>query len=106
MKSEFLQVLAKDGTINEPALSIPQIGKVLQPLQAQVQDSIQRQQTLVSDIQEAHQQFAGASGSSSTSRDGLLSELATAYDSFIELQNNLKEGTKFYNDLTQVIRYI
>lgn len=32
----------------------------------------------------------------------MMCELAAAHDAFRDLQNNLKEGTKFYNDLTQV----
>lgn len=33
----------------------------------------------------------------------MMCQLAAAHDAFRDLQNNLKEGTKFYNDLTQVI---
>lgn len=32
-----------------------------------------------------------------------MCQLAGAHDAFRELLNNLQEGTKFYNDLTQVI---
>lgn len=103
MKDEFLQALAQDGAINEPALSVAQIGKTLSPLQNQVKESIERQQTLVSDIQAAHAQFSSESGVGTGSRETLFVQLAASYDSFTELQNNLKEGTKFYNDLTQLL---
>lgn len=103
IKEKFLAALAEDGAINEPAVSLAEIGKTLSPLQQQVQDSIQRQQTLLTDVQEAHSAFMAETGSSSGSRETLFCELAASYDSFIELQNNLKEGTKFYNDLTQLL---
>ncbi|XP_075147952.1 programmed cell death 6-interacting protein-like protein AliX [Haematobia irritans] len=103
MKNEFLEALRKDGAIDEPALSLKRIGETLQPLQQQIKDSVERQKALVSDIQIAHSEFVSETGSSSTSRDTLCQELATAYDSFIELLGNLKEGTKFYNDLTELL---
>lgn len=104
MKDEFLQALAKDGAIDEPALSVGKIGKTLNPLQTQVKDSVEQQSSLIQDIQTTQKDFVSETGAGTGSRDTFLSELASAYDSFIELQNNLREGTKFYNDLTQVIR--
>lgn len=32
----------------------------------------------------------------------MMCQLAAAHDAFKDIQNNLKEGTKFYNDLIQV----
>uniref|UniRef100_A0A1A9VGV1 BRO1 domain-containing protein n=1 Tax=Glossina austeni TaxID=7395 RepID=A0A1A9VGV1_GLOAU len=90
-----------DGVVDEPALSLVHIGQVLSPLQAQVKESIERQQSLVSDVQVAHSEFVSETGTSGNARDKLCEELATAYDSFIELLGNLKEETKFYNDLTE-----
>ena len=104
MKDQFLHALAQDGAINEPALSVAQIGKQLGPLQNQVQESVQHQQTLITDIQQAHREFSAETGNTGGgSRENLFSELAAAYDNFIELQSNLIEGTKFYNDLTQLL---
>lgn len=54
-------------------------------------------------LQTAHKQFVQQSRSHQPSgRDALLKEMASAYDAFMELKNHLKEGSKFYNDLTQV----
>lgn len=104
MKDQFMAALAQDGAINEPAISVPEIGKRLQPLQAQVQDSVRRQEEMVKEIQAANAQFTAEKGGSATSsRETLLSQLATAFDIFMELQSNLKEGTKFYSDLTQLL---
>jgi len=36
-------------------------------------------------------------------REALFKDLAAGYDVFNELQIHLVEGTKFYNDLTEVI---
>lgn len=102
MKNEFLEALSNDGAINEPALSVSGIGKVLGPMQNHVKESLERQEALVNDIQSAHKSFVSETGAGSGSRDEFYTELAQAYASFIELDNNLKEGTKFYNDLTQV----
>lgn len=41
--------------------------------------------------------------SSGGQREVLFKDLASGYDVFNDLQNNLIEGTKFYNDLTEVI---
>lgn len=102
MKDQFLQALAQDGAINEPVLSVTHIGKTLGPLQTQVADSIARQASLINEIQVTHKDFSAETGAGTNSRDKFLSELAASFDNFVELQNNLNEGTKFYNDLTQV----
>ena len=60
------------------------------------------QETLVSDIQKAHTEFS-QSGNSESEREVLLKKLASSYDAFMQLNDNLQEGTKFYNDLTQLL---
>lgn len=102
MKDQFLNALAQDGAI-DPNQTISHVGKTLSPLQKQVADSIGRQQSLIQDIQDAHSAFTAEAGSGSNQRDQMLSQLASAYDIFTELQHNLKEGTKFYSDLTQLL---
>ena len=102
MKDQFLRALAQDGAI-DPNTVVSYVGRSLNPLQKQVADSVSRQISLIQDIQQAHQQFNAECGSGSNQRDQILSQLASAYDIFTELQHNLKEGTKFYNDLTQLL---
>ncbi|XP_062544866.1 programmed cell death 6-interacting protein isoform X2 [Armigeres subalbatus] len=103
LKEQFLAALAADGAINEPALSLAEIGRTIAPLQTQVQDNLSRQEALIQDIKKAQQEFAAESGSSNQSSDNMLTQLATAYDVFSELQHNLQDGAKFYNDLTQLL---
>lgn len=50
MKTTFLSALAKDGGIDEPNLSVENIGKTYGPLQKQVRDSA-RQEQLIAEIQ-------------------------------------------------------
>lgn len=51
IKVTFLSALAKDGAIDEPNISVENLGKCYGPLQKQVRDSIARQETLVARIQ-------------------------------------------------------
>ncbi|XP_026475185.1 programmed cell death 6-interacting protein [Ctenocephalides felis] len=103
MKNAFLRALAEDGTINEPAMSMQNLGQIMTPLQEQVKDSVSKQEQLIKDIQEAHAQFTNETGAGTNSRDVKMKQLAAAYDAFTELENNLKEGTTFYNNLTQLL---
>lgn len=102
MKDQFLQALAQDGAI-DPSIVVSHVGKALTPLQKQVTDSINRQQAIISDIQETHTTFTHECGTGTNQRDQILTQLASAYDQFMELQHNLKEGSKFYSDLTQLL---
>ncbi|XP_044731295.1 programmed cell death 6-interacting protein isoform X2 [Chrysoperla carnea] len=103
MKTKFLHALAQDGGVNETALSVESLGQLYGPLQKQVKASLAKQETLVSEIQAANTQFIRENGAGSSSRDTKMKELAAAHDAFIELKNNLKEGTTFYNNLTQLL---
>lgn len=103
MRDQFLAALAQDGAINEPALSVPGIGRALEPLRQAALTSIAEQEQLIAEVQQAHAAFTAANGSASGSREAFLSELATAHNYFVELQDNLKEGIKFYNNLTELL---
>lgn len=104
LKTPFLSALAQDGAINEPAISVELLGKAFTPLEQQVKDSLESQEGLVAAIQQNSDEYFGRKPGSDTlsRRDQVMRQLAEGYDAFTDLQNNLKEGTKFYNDLTQV----
>ncbi|XP_012269159.2 programmed cell death 6-interacting protein [Athalia rosae] len=103
MKATFLSALSEDGAIDEPNMSVENIGQLYGPLQKQVRDSIAHQESLVSHIQSHHAAFINEHTGAGSSREAMLCQLASAYDAFKELENNLREGAKFYNDLTQLL---
>ncbi|XP_024083246.1 programmed cell death 6-interacting protein [Cimex lectularius] len=104
LKDVFLASLADQGHINEPAVSTETLGKAYGPLQQNVKDSINKQQTLLQQIQETNTEFTaerGRDGTIKTEREEMLKELANAHDTFDELEKLLAEGMKFYNDMTE-----
>ncbi|KAK3913615.1 Programmed cell death 6-interacting protein [Frankliniella fusca] len=106
MKSTFLSALAQDGAINEAAISTESLGRAFGPLQQQVKESLLKQERVVAEIQTQHSDFIrerSANGGASAQREQMLMNLAAAHDAYMELQSNLKEGAKFYNDLTQLL---
>ena len=66
-------------------------------------DSVTRQEQLIVRIQESHERLQAESGAAGGERERLLKMVASSYDIFSELTDNLREGTKFYNDLTQLL---
>lgn len=50
MKDTFLSALAQDGAINEPAISFENLGKTYGPLQKQVNESVEKQGSLLERI--------------------------------------------------------
>ncbi|MGH0119340.1 UNVERIFIED_CONTAM: hypothetical protein FKN15_002143 [Acipenser sinensis] len=53
----------------------------------------------------SHQEFSTMkqSNADANQREEMLKKLAAAHDSYVELSNNLREGTKFYNELTEIL---
>lgn len=102
MKSVFLSAAAT-GSLNEPLLSTQALDRAFSPLQAQVSESISQQEQLIAQIQELYQPFIQERGGAGSDRETALKSLAQAHDAYMELKGNLEEGTKFYNDLTQLL---
>ena len=71
----------------------------------QVDDSLKRQEGILKNMTEANEKFTSEKGGKDdgNARDEMLKKLAAAHDAFFELQKHLQEGTKFYNDLTQLL---
>ena len=47
--------------------------------------------------------FSSAGVDGKSAREELLKQWAAGHDAFFEIKGNLQEGTKFYNDLTQLL---
>ncbi|ELT89341.1 hypothetical protein CAPTEDRAFT_127570 [Capitella teleta] len=106
MTSQLLSALGQDGALsNGEVLSAQQLDAIFSPLRKQVTESIQRQEQILANVQTANTEFtqARSQNQAATSREQKLKDLAAAFDSFCELKHNLEEGTKFYNDLTQLL---
>uniref|UniRef100_A0A6Q2YWL2 BRO1 domain-containing protein n=1 Tax=Esox lucius TaxID=8010 RepID=A0A6Q2YWL2_ESOLU len=105
MSTCFLTALAQDGAINEEALSVSQLDQLYGSYTQRVQASLRAQEGLLGNVQASHQEFSSLkqSNSEANDREEVLKKLASAHDSYVEITSNLKEGTKFYNDLTEIL---
>ncbi len=105
MKNVFLNTHAQEGVINEQDLSNQALERAFGALTQQVNESLKRQENTLKEMMESNEKFVKekGGGSSQDARDEMLKKLAAAHDAFFELQKHLQEGTKFYNDLTQLL---
>ncbi|XP_061598567.1 programmed cell death 6-interacting protein isoform X1 [Cololabis saira] len=105
MSSTFLTALAQDGAISEEQLSLSHLDKLYGSYNQRVQATIRTQEELLGQVQTSHQEFSSLkqSNTESNQREDILKKLASAHDSYVEISNNLREGTKFYNDLTEIL---
>ncbi|CAG4946407.1 unnamed protein product [Colias eurytheme] len=102
LRERFLAALAADGALDEPALSAAALGAALAPLQRRAAASLAAQERLAAELQAAHARLVAQRGGAS-GRDAALGKLCAAHDAYQDLTGNLREGVKFYNDLTQLL---
>uniref|UniRef100_A0A8C5MN58 BRO1 domain-containing protein n=1 Tax=Leptobrachium leishanense TaxID=445787 RepID=A0A8C5MN58_9ANUR len=105
MTPKFLAALAQDGAINEEALSVTELDSIYGSYTHKVQENLKKQEDLINNIQDSYQDFSKMKQSNSEAnlREEVLKKLAVGHDHYIELVANLREGTKFYNDLTEIL---
>jgi programmed cell death 6-interacting protein len=106
IKTKFIDTVNNEGSMDDSAIIAESLGNVFGPLQKEARDSKDRQETLVKEIRAVNEDFVelkGGSQSSASERDAFFSRLAAAHDAFNDLLRHLQEGTKFYNDLTQLL---
>ncbi|KAL6099845.1 pdcd6ip [Pungitius sinensis] len=105
MSTSFLTALSQDGAINEEQLSLSQLDKLYGAYNQRVQATLRTQEELLGQVQTSHQEFSSLkqSNTEANQREEVLKKLASAHDSYVEISNNLREGTKFYNDLTEIL---
>jgi len=105
MNIEFCQALQEHGVINAEEMSQDKLENAFAELVSQINDSADRQESVLANLQRCSQEFSmlKKSGAAEEERQKVLTQINTAYDSFRELCSNLEEGTKFYNDLTNYL---
>lgn len=105
MTTKFLTSLAQDGAINEEAVSVTELDRMYGSYTHKVQENLKKQEELINNIQVSYQEFSKMKQSNGEAnlREEVLKKLAVGHDNYIELVGNLKEGTKFYNDLTEIL---
>lgn len=93
------------GNLNEAEMSQETLNRAFGPLINQVEDSLKRQENILKEMSQFNEKFTQEKGGNpgENGRDEMLKKLAAAHDAFFELQKHLQEGTKFYNDLTQLL---
>lgn len=105
MAPKFLQALSAEGFLDCEKISNQGLEENYGALEKEVDENIQCQENILAKIQDANQRFVAAKKDSgaASQRETMLKDLAQAHDAFMELVANLKEGTKFYNDLTDIV---
>jgi len=107
MSEKFSMALAKDGFVDEETISTEALNELLQPVDTQIKEQEDSQDTVTRNLERVAEQVNGSKGGNNSAADiqrtqhmGLLVQADSA---FKELSKHLNEGTKFYGDLTQLL---
>ncbi|CAF1338613.1 unnamed protein product [Adineta steineri] len=105
VRARLIAAFQQGNHSDENSVVVHEIESLYTPLRQQVNESVSKQEQLVENIRRAHQQFQTEKqgNASSEIREEMMKNLARAYDAFQELLSNLREGIKFYNDLTPLL---
>lgn len=105
MTSTFLKAMAESGALSDDQISITKLNEIYGPIRETISNSVRKQESVMGEVQVANTQFCQEKGSNSSlmDRENALKTLVSAHDAYLELLENLKEGTKFYNDLTPLL---
>uniref|UniRef100_H2YHW8 BRO1 domain-containing protein n=1 Tax=Ciona savignyi TaxID=51511 RepID=H2YHW8_CIOSA len=107
MTDKFTRILAEEGCLNEDSISPKELNRIYQPLIEQVNDSGDRQESLLANLQVVGSGIhVGVFYNSSFDYhlgEEVLKTIAAAFDKYMELTAHLQEGNKFYGDLTELL---
>lgn len=94
MNKEFMDFLEENKVLNEDKLLKEKIFNLFQSLIQNVEQGLKKQETIMTEIEKWNKIFVNERhGSGSEKREDILKLLATSYDVFVSLNDNLKEGT-------------
>lgn len=103
IKAKFMKSLDLHSEVAETSISSETMATFYGDIQKRIRMNQEAQEKTIAAILSANDEFVALKGNSGNKREQFMKDLATAYDAYIELSDNLKEGTKFYNELTQVL---
>ena len=106
MADIFTQKFTENGSIDEEAVSTESLNNYLAELDSQIKDCSDRQETTLRNLEAVMNQINTAKGPSSSTElhhTQKVQALSTAANAYLEIKKHLQEGTKFYNDLTEML---